>query len=845
MSDSPSRQRLRIGPLRIDLTQSTVESEDGAHALTPRAESLLLLLCRHAGRLVSREEIHEKVWAGRVVEDAAITNTIWQIRRALGEQGKDMLHTRAKRGYMLTVPEGAWLADEKAPETETVEAGGLASHSRFRDEEASLFDRNESVTVVAEPALSTSRSRAKRFRQWGLAVAGFALAAVAVYGIRSWRAPPEANARVAKAVLTSDAELTVSVQAPHDLDWVRDAVLRTAVEQAYLREAEVVYFERKQQRNPFAGPHLQVEVTLEKTGTVFAEFSLNDAGETVRGTFRGPVHGLAKAVEVQLEHSLQPPARKSTPASDALVSGLVAGLRFDYQSALVEYRRALARDPGLPEANLAMATLLFDLGRERESLEIAQRLIADERLTKAEECKLGLLLVEAAPELLKAHICLNTSTLWKIRNMEARNVLREIDSVRRSRMSASDWLDIENNAFFAHLRLQELSEAEFRLRQAQRTAAAAGWEHGVAELGTLDYYLAQHKGRVEDAIRTNNERSTQMERLGDLRTAFRQRTLAIRAQRPVPGAMTGRQRKTLNDIIDRARTVGSVRAEVDALQILARLDRDDLPVWRARIARIRELIQQHYAPRQRTQEVHFILNESLAQRQYRAVLEGVDEIERSKMTYPQARLWNLTLRAESQFPRDELDAAMATVDAMEKENFDLSETSTCLFSWLFAEGGKADRARTILKKCPYAEYDRAALAARGDYGLYAEARLHGLYGDPERAWLVLRPRIDQLLATTDITRQEAESLAFLARHATSMPGADAARLRRALEVTSGIAKRDGAGPGLRFGVHVLRWRLCAHEGRTDCGPVLPAWAQEDRLEARLAMESLRTSQSRQ
>jgi hypothetical protein len=41
---------------------------------------------------------------------------------------------------------------------------------------------------------------------------------------------------------------------------------------------------------------------------------------------------------------------------------------------------------------------------------------------------------------------------------------------------------------------------------------------------------------------------------------------------------------------------------------------------------------------------------------------------------------------------------------------------------------------------------------------------------------------------------------------------------------------------LRFGVYMLRWRLCSGERRPDCGPALPAWALQDRFEARLVRE---------
>ena len=114
---APIASRLLIGRLRVDLSRDVVSCVDEHTGLSPRAEDLLLLLCRHPGALVTREQILQRVWQGAVVEDGAITNCVWQIRRALGPDGKDILQTRTKRGYVLVVADSAWLRafSESAP----------------------------------------------------------------------------------------------------------------------------------------------------------------------------------------------------------------------------------------------------------------------------------------------------------------------------------------------------------------------------------------------------------------------------------------------------------------------------------------------------------------------------------------------------------------------------------------------------------------------------------------------------------------------------------------------------------------------------------------------------------
>ncbi len=231
------------------------------------------------------------------------------------------------------------------------------------------------------------------------------------------------------------------------------------------------------------------------------------------------------------------------------------------------------------------------------------------------------------------------------------------------------------------------------------------------------------------------------------------------------------------------------------------------------------------------------MSELVFQQQYREALDALAALEASGNRHPRARAWSLTLQTRAHFARDELSAATAAIDAMEKEGLDVpGSVDFCLLSWLFVEADRPDRARAYLKRCRAIEYDRAAQALRGDYGLLAEARLHQRYGESERAWSVLRPRIEALLGLAVPTREEADSLTLLARHATALRGADRALLERALAWSAAIAARDGAGPRLRSGAHLLRWRLCALAGR-DCGPVLPPWAEEDRLEQRLATEA--------
>ena len=66
--------------------------------LEPQVFSLLLLLVENSERMVSREEIIEKIWDGRFVSDSAITSRIKFARQALGDSGKAQRYIRTIHG---------------------------------------------------------------------------------------------------------------------------------------------------------------------------------------------------------------------------------------------------------------------------------------------------------------------------------------------------------------------------------------------------------------------------------------------------------------------------------------------------------------------------------------------------------------------------------------------------------------------------------------------------------------------------------------------------------------------------------------------------------------------------
>ncbi|HRH46230.1 MAG TPA: winged helix-turn-helix domain-containing protein, partial [Pyrinomonadaceae bacterium] len=72
-------------------------ADDELVPLTPKAVELLIYLVENAGRVLSKSELIDKVWDNSFVEEANLSQTIFVLRKTLGEDNK-------KPRFILTVP---------------------------------------------------------------------------------------------------------------------------------------------------------------------------------------------------------------------------------------------------------------------------------------------------------------------------------------------------------------------------------------------------------------------------------------------------------------------------------------------------------------------------------------------------------------------------------------------------------------------------------------------------------------------------------------------------------------------------------------------------------------------
>ena len=101
-SEQTAVDALVLGGLVLDLAAGELLSADRQPAgLRKQALEVLLVLGRHAGQVVSKNELMDHVWPDVVVGEGSLTQAIADVRRALGDTEHRLVRNVARRGYML------------------------------------------------------------------------------------------------------------------------------------------------------------------------------------------------------------------------------------------------------------------------------------------------------------------------------------------------------------------------------------------------------------------------------------------------------------------------------------------------------------------------------------------------------------------------------------------------------------------------------------------------------------------------------------------------------------------------------------------------------------------------
>jgi DNA-binding winged helix-turn-helix (wHTH) protein len=190
----------RFADFEIDIARHELRRAGDMVHVEPQVFDLLVHLVRHRDRIVSKDELFDAVWQGRIVSEATLSSRISAARRVLGDSGNDQsfIRTVHKRGFRFigNVDDD----DSAAPAIGT----GLAPEDAA-DQPTELMPASEPLSLCAEPAIAdpcldnVSRDSDHEGFAHGLALAVAARTAAAdratngAGGSAILQAPPEAG----------------------------------------------------------------------------------------------------------------------------------------------------------------------------------------------------------------------------------------------------------------------------------------------------------------------------------------------------------------------------------------------------------------------------------------------------------------------------------------------------------------------------------------------------------------------------------------------------------------------------------------------------------------------------
>jgi TolB-like protein/Tfp pilus assembly protein PilF len=110
---------LVFGNHRLDIGRRELRRGAELVEVEPKVFDLLAFLVRHRDRVVSKDDLLEAVWDGRIVSESALTTRINAVRRALGDDGaaQRLIRTFTRKGVRF-VGEVTEMPDQPSPAAE-------------------------------------------------------------------------------------------------------------------------------------------------------------------------------------------------------------------------------------------------------------------------------------------------------------------------------------------------------------------------------------------------------------------------------------------------------------------------------------------------------------------------------------------------------------------------------------------------------------------------------------------------------------------------------------------------------------------------------------------------------
>lgn len=113
--------RYSFGPYALDVESRVLRRNRDVLPLSGKALDTLVLLVQNRGRVLAKDDLMSRLWPGTIVEEANLTQTIFTLRKILGDSPKDhqYIATLQGRGYQFVAAVSEIQEDAGAPNSIT------------------------------------------------------------------------------------------------------------------------------------------------------------------------------------------------------------------------------------------------------------------------------------------------------------------------------------------------------------------------------------------------------------------------------------------------------------------------------------------------------------------------------------------------------------------------------------------------------------------------------------------------------------------------------------------------------------------------------------------------------
>jgi DNA-binding winged helix-turn-helix (wHTH) protein/tetratricopeptide (TPR) repeat protein len=168
-----------FGPFLADPRRQLLLRDDQPVPISRKVFEALLILVRHRGDVVTKDDLMTELWPDAFVEESNLSQTIFMLRKALGD-------TPENRQYIVTLPGRGY---RFAADVRAVDLDGEFTLIESRTRSQVLVEQAENephTTVTALPAIAKPRT----WWKYSIPIAAFvALLAVAMVILTRWRRP--------------------------------------------------------------------------------------------------------------------------------------------------------------------------------------------------------------------------------------------------------------------------------------------------------------------------------------------------------------------------------------------------------------------------------------------------------------------------------------------------------------------------------------------------------------------------------------------------------------------------------------------------------------------------------